>query len=310
MLLPEDADAQNRMIQGLVDSLCSLEGVEQVQLMLDGEYMLMLGSVPISRPLLPSSAAETEEFSFCLLQKRGNVVLYPRAPHSAGRRRQQEVIIMNNETKHGKYTVQDLVRISVLVAIMLLLEVTGLGMIKMPGLEITLLMVPVIVGAIVMGPATGAILGGVFGCISFWECFGKSQFGAVLLGINPLYTFLVCVPTRILAGWLCGLSFKGLNKLDKSNLWSFGAAGLIGALCNTVLFMSMLCLCFYHTEYIQGFVAALGSSNAFLFVIAFVGVNGLVEGAVSLITGAAIAKAVMYSRGKLAARRTAVQNGK
>ena len=198
---------------------------------------------------------------------------------------------MNNETKHGKYTVQDLVRISVLVAIMLLLEITGLGMIKMPGLEITLLMVPVIVGA-------------MFGCISFWECFGKSQFGAVLLGINPLYTFLVCVPTRILAGWLCGLSFKGLNKLDKSNLWSFGAAGLIGALCNTVLFMSTLCLCFYHTEYIQGFVAALGSSNAFLFVIAFVGVNGLVEGAVSLITGAAIAKAVMYSRGKLAARKT------
>lgn len=60
VLLPEDADAQNRMIQGLVDSLCSLEGVEQVQLMLDGEYMLMLGSVPISRPLLPGSAAKTE----------------------------------------------------------------------------------------------------------------------------------------------------------------------------------------------------------------------------------------------------------
>jgi len=169
---------------------------------------------------------------------------------------------MNNETKRGKYTVQDLVRVSVLVAIMLLLEVTGLGMIKMPGLEITLLMVPVIVGAIVMGPATGAILGGVFGCISFWECFGKSQFGAMLLGINPFYTFLVCVPTRILAGWLCGLAFKGLNKLDKSNLWSFGAAGLIGALCNTALFMSTLCLCFYNTEYIQGFVAALGIRGA------------------------------------------------
>ena len=104
--------------------------------------------------------------------------------------------------------------------------------------------------------------------------------------------------------WLCGVAFKGLNKLDKTNLWSFGAAGLIGALCNTVLFMTTLCLCFYNTDYIQGFVAALGSANAFLFVIAFVGVNGLVEGAVCLITGAAIAKAVMYSRGKLAARKT------
>ena len=211
---------------------------------------------------------------------------------------------MNNETKHGKYSVQDLVRISVLVAIMLLLEITGLGMIKTAGLEITILMVPVIVGAIVMGPASGAILGGVFGCISFWECFGKSWFGTMLLGINPVSTFFVCVPTRILAGWLCGVAFKGLHKLDKTNLWSFGAAGLIGALCNTALFMTTLCLCFYHTEFIQGFVQQLGSANPFLFVLAFVGINGLIEGVVCLIAGAAIAKAVLYSRGKLAVRRT------
>ena len=160
------------------------------------------------------------------------------------------------------------------------------------------------------GPAAGALLGGVFGLISFWECFGKSSFGVVLLGINPIYTFLVCVPTRILAGWLCGLAFKALSKVDKSRLWSFGAAGLCGALCNTVFFMTTLCLCFYHTEFIQNIVQALGSANPFLFVIAFVGVNGLIEAIVCFFTGAVIAKAVVFSRGKLAARRTAVQNGK
>ncbi len=206
---------------------------------------------------------------------------------------------MNQEKKRGKYTVRDLVRVSVLVAIMLLLEVTGLGLIKTAGLEITILLVPVIVGAIVMGPATGMLLGAVFGLISFWECFGKSAFGVVLLGINPFATFLVCVPTRMLAGWLCGLSFKGLNKLDKSNLWSFGAAGLIGALCNTALFMATLCGCFYHTEYIQSIAAALGSANPFLFVLAFVGINGLIEAIVCFFTGAAIAKAVLFSHGKL-----------
>lgn len=206
---------------------------------------------------------------------------------------------MNQEKKHGTYTVQDLVRVSVLVAIMLLLEVTGLGMIRTAGLEITILLVPVIVGAIVMGPATGMLLGAVFGLISFWECFGKSAFGVVLLGINPIFTFLVCVPTRMLAGWLCGLAFKGLNKLDKSNLWSFGAAGLIGALSNTALFMTTLCLFFYRTDFIQGFVASFGSANPFLFVLAFVGINGLVEAIVCFFTGAAIAKAVLFSRGKL-----------
>ena len=55
---PEDAEAQNRMIQGLVDSLCSLEDVTQVQLMLDVEYQLMLGSVPISRPILPTGGVQ------------------------------------------------------------------------------------------------------------------------------------------------------------------------------------------------------------------------------------------------------------
>ncbi len=54
-LLPEDSIDQERMIQGLVDSLCSLEDVSQVQLMVDGEYQMMLGCVPISRPLLPTN---------------------------------------------------------------------------------------------------------------------------------------------------------------------------------------------------------------------------------------------------------------
>ena len=54
-LLPEDSTDQERKIQGLVDSLCSLEDVSQVQLMVDGEYQMMLGCVPISRPLLPTN---------------------------------------------------------------------------------------------------------------------------------------------------------------------------------------------------------------------------------------------------------------
>mgnify|MGYP004618594735 FL=1 len=58
-LLPADAAAQSLMIQGLVDSLCSLEDVTQVQLMLDGEYVLMLGTVPISRPILPTNSPQT-----------------------------------------------------------------------------------------------------------------------------------------------------------------------------------------------------------------------------------------------------------
>ena len=89
---------------------------------------------------------------------------------------------------------------------------TPIGYIKTAGLEITLIVVPVAVGAVTLGPTAGAILGGVFGITSFIQCFGMSQFGALLLGINPFLTFLVCVPTRILMGWLTGLIIMDYEK--------------------------------------------------------------------------------------------------
>ena len=53
-LLPEDSQKQRIMLEGLVNSLCSLEGVEQVQILLNGDYQMLLGTQPVSRPLLPT----------------------------------------------------------------------------------------------------------------------------------------------------------------------------------------------------------------------------------------------------------------
>ena len=60
--------------------------------------------------------------------------------------------------------------------------------IKTLGLEITLTMIPIAIGAALYGPAVGAILGGVFGVVSFLQCLGYSPFGATLFGINPYLT--------------------------------------------------------------------------------------------------------------------------
>lgn len=191
-----------------------------------------------------------------------------------------------------------MVELAVLLAILLMLEITGLGMFKTFGLELTILQIPVILGAIILGPSAGAILGGAFGLLSFWECFGKSQFGATLLGINPFLTFLVCVPTRILMGWLCGLIFKAMNQKlagTKGDFASYVVASLSGALLNTLFFMTALCLCFYHTEYIQGFASALGAGNVLLFIVLFVGVQGLVEAALCTVVGAGVGKGVRHA---------------
>jgi uncharacterized membrane protein len=184
------------------------------------------------------------------------------------------------------------VQLGLFTAIILLMAFTPLGYIKTVGLEITLLVVPVAVGAIVLGPTAGAILGGIFGLTSFIQCFGASPFGAVLLGINPVGTFIVCVAARVLMGWLTGLIFLALKKGQHTRVISHASASLIGPLLNTFFFMTLLLLFFYRTDFIQGIAEQLGTTNILAFVFAFIGINGLVEAIACFVLGAAVSKSL------------------
>ncbi len=135
-----------------------------------------------------------------------------------------------------------LVQMAILIAIMLVLAFTPLGYLKVGAIEITFMTIPVVIGAILLGPAAGAFLGGVFGLTSFIQCFGMSAFGAALLGINPFLTFLVCMVPRILMGYLAGVIFRVIYRHDKTKILSFAASSLSGALLNTILFVGMLML--------------------------------------------------------------------
>lgn len=190
--------------------------------------------------------------------------------------------------KSSKINVTYLVELAVLIAIILIMAFTPIGYIKTLGLEITLIVVPVCVGAVTLGPLAGLILGTVFGVSSFIQCFGLSAFGATLLGINPILCFIVCVPTRMLMGYLTGVIFKALKKAKAANAVATPIACLVGPILNTIFFMSTLCICFYNTDFIQGFVSDLGATNVLLFIVLFVGINGLVEAIASFIVGTAI----------------------
>lgn len=192
-----------------------------------------------------------------------------------------------------KFTTKQFVEMALLTAIIVLLAFTPIGYIRTLGLEITLIVVPVTVGAVTLGPLAGAVLGAVFGITSFIQCFGMSPFGAVLLGINPIFTFIVCVVSRVLMGWLTGWIYQGLQKVGSLRKISVVIANLCGPLLNTFFFMGTLILFFYRTEYIQGLAESMGVSNALAFVIAFVGINGVVEAAVCFVVGSAVSKALL-----------------
>lgn len=181
--------------------------------------------------------------------------------------------------------------IAVLVSIILLMSFTPIGYIKiLPlSLEITLITIPVVIGAILLGPIAGLILGALFGITSFLQCvLGLSPFGATLLTINPFLTFIVCVVPRTLMGLFAGLIYKGLKKANVKNVIAHIIANVVGPILNTVLFMTALCLCFYQTDFIQGIATSINSTNVISFIVLFVGINGLVEAIVNVIVGSAV----------------------
>ncbi len=199
---------------------------------------------------------------------------------------------MNTANTRRGYTLY-LAQLAILIAILLFLEVTGLGFIRTPGLEFTIMSVPVIVGAITLGPLAGTVLGGVFGLTSFWEALsGKSAFGATLLNLNPVGTLLTAVPTRILMGLLCALLFRFLRDRMRNRSLPYFLSALAGSLLNTVLFMGMFVLFFFNTDFVRGIAQSLGTTNVFAFIAAFVGIQGLAEAVICTVIGSAVSRAL------------------
>lgn len=193
----------------------------------------------------------------------------------------------------NKKRILQLVQTALLAALIILMAFTPIGYLKVGIVEVTFIMIPVVIGAIVLGPAAGAVLGGLFGLTSFIQCFGMSQFGAMLLSINAIYTFIMCMIPRILMGFLAGVIFRLISKVDKTKTISFAVASLSGALLNTLFFMVSLIVFFGNTQYIKDIMAALETDTMITFFLAFVGFNGLIEAIVCFVIGFAVSKALV-----------------
>ena len=198
---------------------------------------------------------------------------------------------MSNSNK--KFDTRYMVELAMMIAIIILMSFTPLGYLRTPGLSVTLLTIPVAVGAIILGPKGGAICGLAFGATSFYMALnGSSAFAAMLLSINPFGTFITCIVARVLEGWITGLIFAALYKTAAARKISYYVASLACPLLNTLFFMGFLCIFFYNTEYIQGIASGLCVSNPILFVAAFVGVQGLIEAVICFIIGSIVSRAL------------------
>ena len=185
------------------------------------------------------------------------------------------------------------VLLALFIALELVFRLIGLGRVPIGPLNMSFLTVPVAIGAMLLGPVQGMILGAVFGLCSLWDAVtGAGGMTNIFFGISPVHTVILCVGTRALMGLLTGLVFKAVRRLDRTNTLAYFAGAFSAPFLNTLLFMGYIVLAFYGTDYVQGLAADKGAANSFMFVILLVGMQGLIEMVVCTITGGAAARGV------------------
>ncbi len=183
---------------------------------------------------------------------------------------------MNNNTNK----IRTMVTYSILIAIMIIMAFTHLGYIKLGAVEITLMSLPVIIGIGFQGVKGGLILGTVFGLTSFIQCFGMSAFGAALLAVNPVLTFLLCMVPRVLMGFLSGLIYEKLTQHNVKTPVTYTVLGVTAPLFNTLIFVPLTFAFFGKSDYILNLADTLGATNLFSLAITLFALNAICEVAV------------------------------
>jgi uncharacterized membrane protein len=185
--------------------------------------------------------------------------------------------------------------LGILIGLIVLMAFTPLGYLRTSAVSISFLMIPVAIGALAKGPWAGALLGTVFGITSFVQCFGMDLFGTYLASKNVVFTFIMCVICRALAGFLAGLVFKGISKLTKNSFIRSSLTGLSAAIFNTVLFVGALILLFGKATVSEatGIDPSLGIIALFATIV---GINAVLEAIAAFILTGGIGVALFKAK--------------
>lgn len=139
--------------------------------------------------------------------------------------------------------VKKMVGVALLMALVVVMQfLTGI-IPPVGGFSISLVLIPIVLGAAVFGPGAGALLGATFGAIVYINCVtGADPGGAMVFQADPALCFLVVMGKGILAGLASGAVFK---LLEKKNLYvAMLCAAIICPVVNTGTFIACMLLFF------------------------------------------------------------------
>lgn len=182
-------------------------------------------------------------------------------------------------------SIRRMTALSLLTAIVVVLQLIG-GSFHIGPIPFSLVLVPIVVGAVLYGPLAGGFLGTVFGIVVLiGGITGSDQFTFMLWTASPFWTAAVCLVKGALAGIVSGLVYRAL---EKHVTLGCICSAVVCPIVNTGIFaLAMM------TVLREKLLEFAGGSDAitFLFTV-LIGVNFLVELGINSILSAAITRVV------------------
>lgn len=196
-----------------------------------------------------------------------------------------------------------LVSVALMSAIVILLANTPLGMIQLPVIKATTIHIPVIIGAILLGPVAGAILGGVFGICSLISnttaptllSFAFSPFLSTTGLVGVAKALWISIGCRIMIGVLAGWLWILFKKVKLNTYAALVATGFLGSMVNTVFVMGSIYILLAQ-QYAQAKEVAL--TAVFGLIMGTVTASGIPEAIAAAILVTIITKALLKVVGK------------
>lgn len=172
---------------------------------------------------------------------------------------------------------------TLLLTILILQDfIPALGNIPIGPLSLTTLQITVMIGAVVMGPGTGMLLGGTWGVITWLRAFFyPSSPLAPLIFTNPI----IAIVPRFLVGLVAGYLFIWLHKIMKDR-WALLITGAAGAMTNTLLVLGGIYLFARTPAVANGYHTDVAHLGVVLGTV--LATNGLAEMVLSMILVPAI----------------------
>ena len=187
-----------------------------------------------------------------------------------------------------------MVELAMLAAIIVVLQQI---VIPLPGgLTLSLVLVPIVIGAVMFGPAAGATLGGVFGIVvTFLVMTARAGDLSTMMWVaNPAVTALVCILKGVAAGFVAGLVARAFKK---RTFIGIVLAAAVAPIVNTGIFLLGMLTVFRDVMMTFAANIGMGSADAIYFaVVVLVGVNFILEFAANLILSPSIASIIKAVR--------------